>query len=125
MIYKLLADGVFLIHLAFVLFVVFGGIAVWRMPQLAWLHLPAVVWGALIEFGGWICPLTPWEQSLRLLAGQQGYSGGFVEHYLVPILYPAALTRDIQIVLGVLVLLINGFAYVFIVRRFRREKLRR
>lgn len=122
MIYRLLADFVFLAHLAFVLFVVLGGVAVWRTPRLAWLHLPAVAWGALIEFAGWICPLTPWEQSLRVLAGEQGYSGGFVEHYLVPILYPAALTRDIQIVLGVLVLLINGTAYVFIVRRFRRAR---
>ena len=122
MIYKLLADLVFLVHLAFVLFVVLGGIAVWRFPKLAWLHLPAVAWGALIEFAGWICPLTPWEQSLRLLAGEQGYSGGFVEHYLVPILYPAALTRDIQIVLGLLVLLINGIAYALIVRRLRRDK---
>ena len=122
MIYKLLADLVFLVHLAFVLFVVLGGIAVWRMPWLAWLHLPAVAWGALIEFAGWICPLTPWEQSLRVLAGEQGYSGGFVEHYLVPILYPAALTRNTQIVLGVLVLLINGIAYALIVRRLRRDK---
>lgn len=122
MIYKLLADVVFLLHLVFVLFVVLGGIAVWRVPMLAWLHLPAVAWGALIEFAGWICPLTPWEQSLRLLAGEQGYSGGFVEHYLVPILYPAALTRDIQIVLGMLVLLVNGIAYALIVRRLRRDK---
>ena len=122
MIYKLLADLVFLVHLAFVVFVVLGSIAVWRMPKLAWLHLPAVVWGALIEFAGWICPLTPWEQSLRSLAGEQGYSGGFVEHYLVPILYPASLTRDTQIALGVIVLLINGAAYALIVRRFRRQR---
>ena len=120
MIYKLLADLLFLVHLLFVLFVVFGGIAVWRKPKLAWLHLPAVAWGALIEFAGWICPLTPWEQSLRLLAGERGYSGGFVEHYLLPVLYPAGLTRDIQIVLGLLVLLINGFAYFVILRRLRQ-----
>ena len=121
MIYRLLADLVFLVHLAFVVFVVLGSIAVWRVPKLAWLHLPAAAWGALIEFAGWICPLTPWEQSLRSLAGEQGYSGGFVEHYLVPILYPASLTRDIQIALGLIVLLINGAAYALIVRRFRRE----
>lgn len=125
MIYRLLADLVFIVHLAFVLFVVLGGIAVWRLPKLSWLHLPAVAWGALIEFAGWICPLTPWEQSLRTLAGEQGYSGGFVEHYLVPILYPAALTRDIQIALGVLVLVINGVAYALIVRRLRDDKARR
>ena len=119
MIYKLLADFVFIVHLLFVLFVVLGGIVVWRYPKMAWLHIPAAAWGALIEFGGWICPLTPWEQSLRRLAGEEGYSGGFVEHYLVPILYPAGLTRDIQIGLGILVLVINVTAYALIYRRFR------
>lgn len=123
MIYRLLADLVFLAHLAFVLFVVLGGIAVWWKPRLAWLHLPAVAWGALIEFAGWICPLTPWEQSLRRLAGENGYSGGFVEHYLFPLLYPEGLTRDVQIVLGMLVLAINGFAYALILRRRNRSKL--
>ena len=117
MIYKLLADLVFIAHLAFVVFVVLGGIAVWRKPKIAWLHLPAVAWGALIEFAGWICPLTPWEQSLRRLAGEKGYSGGFVEHYLMPILYPEGLTREVQIVLGVLVLAINVAAYALIFRR--------
>ena len=119
MIYRLLADLVFLAHLAFVLFVVLGGIAVWWRPRLAWLHVPAFVWGALIEFAGWICPLTPWEQSLRRLAGEQGYAGGFLEHYLFPVLYPQGLTRDVQIVLGMLVLLINAIAYALILRRGR------
>lgn len=117
MIYRLLADFVFLAHLAFVLFVALGGAAVWWKPTLAWLHVPAVAWGALIEFAGWICPLTPWEQSLRLLAGERGYAGGFVEHYLFPLLYPAGLTRNVQIVLGVLVLAINAVAYAFILKR--------
>ena len=117
MIYKLLADLVFLAHLAFVLFVVLGGIAVWWVPKLAWLHLPAVAWGALIEFEGWICPLTPWEQSLRQLAGDRGYAGGFIEHYLLPLLYPQGLTRDVQIVLGVAVLVVNVIAYALILRR--------
>ncbi len=124
MIYKLLADIVFLVHLGFVLFVIFGAIAVWRIPKLAWLHIPAVAWGALIEFAGWICPLTPWENSLRQLAGEQGYAGGFVEYYLVPIVYPAGLTREIQIVLGVLVLLINGIAYAAVVYRLRQRAAR-
>ena len=124
MIYKLLADFVSLAHLMFVLFVVFGGIAVWWAPKLAWLHLPALAWGALIEFAGWICPLTPWEQSLRRLAGDQGYSGGFVEHYLLPFLYPEGLTRDIQIMLGVFVLTINAAAYVLILLR-RQDMLPR
>ena len=121
MIYRLLADLVFLAHLAFVLFVVLGGLAVWWKPRLAWLPLPAVAWGALIEFAGWICPLTPWEQSLRRLAGEQGYSGGFVEHYLFPVLYPEGLTRNVQVALGVLVLLINAVAYALILRRGRRR----
>jgi hypothetical protein len=123
MIYRLLADLVFLAHLAFVLFVVLGGIAVWWKLRLAWLHLPAAAWGVLIEFAGWICPLTPWEQSLRRLAGEQGYSGGFVEHYLFPLLYPEGLTRDVQIALGVVVLAINGVAYALILRRHSRSKL--
>ena len=119
MLYKLAADFVFLIHLAFVGFVVLGGFAVWKFPRLAWLHLPAVAWGAAIEFMGWICPLTPWEQSLRRLAGENGYSGGFVEHYLVPLLYPEQLTRADQVLLGVLVLALNVTAYALILRRHR------
>ncbi len=122
MTYKLLADFVFIIHLAFVVFVVLGGLAVLKVPKLAWLHLPAVAWGALIEFAGWICPLTPWEQSLRRLAGEEGYSGGFVEYYLLPILYPEGLTREIQIVLGVVVLVFNAIAYAFVIRHHRREQ---
>lgn len=122
MTYKIFADIVFLVHLAFVSFVVVGGVLVWRIPKLAWLHLPAVVWGALIEFAGWICPLTPWEQNLRRLAGERGYSGGFVENYLLPILYPAGLTRDVQIVLGSLVLVINGLVYALIVRRVTKDR---
>lgn len=118
MIYRLLADFVFLVHLAFVVFVVLGGITVWLRPKLAWLHVPAVAWGVLIEFAGWICPLTPWEQSLRQLAGERGYSGGFVEHYLFPVLYPEGLTRDVQIALGLVVLAVNVIAYSFMVRRW-------
>ena len=123
MIYRLLADLVFLAHLAFVVFVVVGSIAVLWKPKLAWLHVPAFAWGALIEFAGWICPLTPWEQSLRRLAGEKGYSGGFVEHYLFPLLYPDGLTRDVQIVLGVLVLAINAAAYGFILWRLRSVRV--
>lgn len=124
MTYKLLADFVLLVHLAFVLFVVLGGIAVWRAPKLAWLHLPAAAWGALIEFKGWICPLTPWEQSLRRLAGEEGYSGGFVEHYLLPLIYPEGLTRDDQILLGLLVLAINIIFYALIFRLKTRNSPR-
>lgn len=122
MTYHLLANVVFLVHLAFVLFVVFGGLLVWRWPKLMWLHIPAVAWGALIEFAGWICPLTPLEQSLRRLAGENGFSGGFIEHYLVPIVYPAGLTREIQIGLGIAVLVLNVAIYAALWRRRRGQQ---
>ena len=114
---RLLADLVLLLHLAFVLFVVFGGLLVLRRRRIAWLHVPAFVWGAAIEFGGWICPLTPLENRLREQSGAGGYAGGFVERYLVPILYPGELTREIQIALGLAVLLINLAIYGFLLRR--------
>ena len=119
---QLLADLVVLLHLAFVLFVVFGGLLVLRRRRIAWLHVPAFVWGAAIEFGGWICPLTPLENRLREMSGAGGYSGGFVERYLVPVLYPGELTREIQIALGIAVLLINLAIYGFLLRRRRLTK---
>ncbi len=114
---RLLADLVVLLHLAYVLFVVLGGLLVLRWRRIAWLHVPAFVWAAVIEFGGWICPLTPLENWLREKSGAGGYAGGFVERYLVPILYPEELTREIQIVLGIAVLLINLSIYGFLLRR--------
>jgi len=120
LIYRALADLVLVVHLAFVLFVVLGGLLVLRWPRLAWLHVPAAVWGVLIEYTGWICPLTPLENSLRERGGGAGYSGGFIEHYIQPVLYPAGLTRGTQIVLGSLALLVNLTAYgVVIARRSR------
>ena len=88
-----------------------------RRPRLALLHLPAAVWGALIEFSGWICPLTPLEKSLRAAAGQAGYEGGFIEHYLLPVLYPAGLTRGVQLVLGFLVIALNVGVYAVLLWR--------
>ncbi|HCU13257.1 MAG TPA: DUF2784 domain-containing protein [Gemmatimonadetes bacterium] len=117
MIYRALADLVLVVHLAFVLFVVLGGLLVLRWPRLAWLHVPAAVWGVLIEYTGWICPLTPLENSLRERGGGAGYSGGFIEHYIQPVLYPAGLTRGTQIVLGSLALLVNLTAYGVVVAR--------
>lgn len=111
MLYSLLADFVVVVHLAFVVFVVLGGLLVLRRGWVAWLHVPAAVWGALIELFGWICPLTPLEQWLRRRAGEAGYQGGFVEHYLLPILYPGELTREIQVMLGVAVLVLNLAVY--------------
>lgn len=116
-----LADLVVGIHFLFVLFVVLGGLLVLRWPRLAFLHIPAAVWGSWIEFSGGICPLTPLENSLRARAGQAGYSGGFIEHYLIPVLYPSELTREIQLLLGAVVIAINLaiYLYLFLPRRQR------
>jgi len=114
---SLAADLVASLHFAFVVFVVLGGLLVLRWPRLAWLHLPAVAWGASIELLGWICPLTPLENRLRHEAGLAGYEGGFVEHYLLPLLYPASLSRSVQVILGLSVLLINAVLYGSILRR--------
>ena len=121
--YRFLADAVVVIHFCFVLFVVLGGLLVLRWRRVMWLHLPCAAWGALIEFGGWICPLTPLENHLRALGRQAGYAGGFVEHYIVAIMYPAGLTRWMQLVLGFLVLAVNGFVY-WRVLRGRRQPTR-
>ena len=117
MIYRALADLVLVVHLTFVLFVVLGGLLVLRWPRAAWLHIPAAVWGVLIEYTGWICPLTPLENSFRARGGEAGYTGGFIEHYIQPVLYLAGLTRGTQIVLGSLVLLLNLSAYGIILTR--------
>jgi hypothetical protein len=117
MIYGLLADGLVILHLAFVLFVLGGGLLVLWRPVLRWVHLPAAAWGALVEFTGWICPLTPWEQTLRHRAGQGGYPGGFVEQYVLPVLYPAELTPGVQMALGLLVIAVNAGLYALVWRR--------
>jgi Protein of Unknown function (DUF2784) len=121
LIYRALADLVLVVHLAFVLFVVLGGLLVLRWPRLAWLHVPAAIWGVLIEYTGWICPLTPLENSLRMRGGEAGYTGGFIQHYIQPILYPAGLTRSTQIVLGSIALILNIAAYVIVISRMRRR----
>ncbi|MDZ4675625.1 MAG: DUF2784 domain-containing protein [Gemmatimonadota bacterium] len=119
MIYRALADLVLLVHLAFLLFVVLGGLLALRWRWAPWLHLPAVVWGVYTEFAGVICPLTPLENHLRRLGGEAGYAGGFIEHYLTGTLYPAGLTRELQWGLGVLALLVNLLVYGWILRRRR------
>lgn len=108
---RLLADSIFLIHLAFILFVVLGGALLIRWPRLIWLHIPAVLWGIGIEISGKVCPLTPWENHFRQLAGEAGYAGGFVEHYLLPIVYPRGLTPTVQYVLAGIVLVVNAYFY--------------
>jgi hypothetical protein len=115
------ADAVLLFHLAFVAFVVLGGLLVLRWPKLAWAHIPAAAWGAWIEFTGWICPLTPLEVDLRRAAGDAGYSGDFISHYIVALLYPEVLTRATQLALGAVVIALNAAIYVVLARRLRRS----
>jgi hypothetical protein len=117
LIYRALADLVLVVHLAFVVFVVLGGLLVLRWPRLAWLHVPAAIWGVLIEYTGWICPLTPLENSFRTQGGEAGYSGGFIQHYIQPLLYPAGLTRTTQIVLGSIALILNLTVYAIVTVR--------
>jgi hypothetical protein len=121
LIYRVLADLTLVVHLAFVLFVVLGGLLVLRWPWVAWVQIPAAVWGALIEYAGWICPLTPLENSLRMRGGGAGYRGGFIEHYVLPTLYPSGLTRTVQLVLGSLVLILNLAAYGIVLSRTRNR----
>jgi hypothetical protein len=121
LIYRALADLILALHLVFVLFVVLGGLLVLRWPRIAWLHIPAAIWGVLIEYTGWICPLTPLENALRTRGGEAGYNGGFIEHYIQP-LYPAGLTRSTQVVLGTLVLVLNLTAYGIALSRMRRRE---
>ena len=114
---NLAADALVVLHLAFVAFVVLGGLLVLRWRWIAWIHVPAALWGAWIEFAGWICPLTPLENRLREAAGQQGYATSFVEHYLMPVLYPATLTRELQWLLGAIVVGVNAVVYLVAWRR--------
>lgn len=117
MVFRLLADVTVVFHLAFVGFVLLGGLLVLRRPWVAWLHVPAVLWGAWIEFAGWLCPLTPLENSLRTQSGATAYDSSFIEHYLIPLLYPASLSRELQWVLGSIVLVVNAVIYLGVLRR--------
>ncbi len=118
MIYRLLADVLVVVHALFVVFVVLGWLPVLRWPRVAWLHLPAAAWGALIEFAGWYCPLTPLEKWFRVRGGLDAYEGGFIQHYMLPVLYPPGLTREVQIVLGLIVVAINLAVYARLWRRW-------
>ena len=124
MVYQRLADLVVVLHLLFVLYVVMGGLLVLRRPVLAWIHIPAALWGIGIEWLGGVCPLTPLENHLRRLGGEAGYEGGFVEHYVTQLLYPSGLTRGLQIGLGVLVLVVNVAVYAVVIRHRRSRKPR-
>lgn len=117
MIYLLLADAVVVLHFAFILFVGLGALSAYRWPKMAWAHIPCALWGAWIEITGGICPLTPLEGRFRRMGGEAGYAGGFIDHYLVPIIYPSGLTRAHQSLLGSLVVAINLGAYGFLLWR--------
>jgi hypothetical protein len=119
--YSLLADLVVVAHLTFILFVVAGGLLALRWKRAAWIHLPAAAWGVLIEAAGWICPLTPLENRLRLKAGELGYETSFVEHHIVPLVYPEELTRNVQFVLAGLVFVVNALVYAVVLRERRRK----
>lgn len=119
MMYAWLADLVIGVHFLFIVFAVAGGALALRWRWMPWLHLPSLAWGATVEFTGWICPLTPLENVLRRAAGASTYTQGFVEHYLVPLIYPAGLTREWQWVLGGLLLVINAAVYALVWRRRR------
>lgn len=121
MLYKALADCVLIIHFTFILFVVSGGLFVLKWRRLAVVHIPCAVWGALIEFTGWICPLTRLEVELREAAGAAGYRGGFIDHYLLSIIYPYGLTRQEQVLLGLIVITINLGLYVLVALRGHRS----
>ena len=121
MTHRLLADATVAFHFLFIAFVVLGGLAVMRMPRVAWLHLPAVAWVVWLELTGAICPLTPLENAFRQQAGQAGYAGGFIDHYLMAVIYPAGLTPQIQTMLGIAVLVVNATVYAIAWRRWRKR----
>jgi hypothetical protein len=117
-----LADAVLLVHLLFIVFAIGGGLLALRWRWMPWLHLPALAWGVTVEFTGRICPLTPLENTLRRAGGAAGYAESFIERYLLPLIYPGALTRELQLVLGGALLLINVVVYALVWRRRHRRK---
>lgn len=120
--FRLAADILLSVHLLFVIFVIFGGFLVFRWPKTILFHLPAVLWGVLIELTGGVCPLTPLEQQWRRMAGDAGYGGGFVDHYLIPVIYPHWLDRPTQLTLGLLVVIVNLAVYGWLAWRCRRTR---
>ena len=119
MAYQLLADLVVVLHFTFIIFGLLGGLLVLWRKWIVTIHLPAAMWGSLIVIQGWVCPLTPLENYLRMEAGSEGYSGGFIAHYITPIIYPEGLTRDLQVNLGFIALGINIAIYIYVIYRRR------
>lgn len=123
--YRMAADGVVVLHLCFILFVFLGGLTLFWRPWMVWVHVPAAVWGGIVELTGAPCPLTPLENHLRRAGNAEAYSGGFVDHYIMPIVYPPGLTRETQVVLGVLILVLNfGIYYKFLARKKKAKESR-
>jgi len=122
MLYSIAADVLLVVHLAFIVFVMLGGLLLLKWTWMGYLHLPAVAWATLLELYGWICPLTPLEQHFRMLSGETGYSGGFVQHYLLPIIYPAGLTREVQTLIAISVISVNLVIYTVIYVKYRRGR---
>jgi len=119
--YHILAELIVVIHFAFIIFSLFGGLLVIWQKWVAYIHIPAATWGSLIALQGWICPLTPLENYLRMQGGSAGYSGGFIAHYIAPIIYPEGLTRDLQVNLGIIALGTNIVIYIYVVYRRSRK----
>jgi hypothetical protein len=120
---RLAADLILALHLGFILFVIFGGLLLLRYPRVMYLHVPAAVWGAFVEISGRICPLTTWENDLRRSAGESGYAESFIEHYLVPIIYPAGLTRGVQLAIAGVVILTNIVIYGWLLYRWKKSRV--
>lgn len=120
--YRATADVIVVLHIGFVLFVVLGGLLAFRWRRVRWVHAPVAIWGVATELGGWICPLTPLENHLRQLGGASGYEEDFVEHYLLPLLYPVALTRGWQVAFGCFALAVNAWIYYALMLSRRRSK---
>lgn len=121
MLYKFLADIVLILHLFFILFVLFGAILAFKFPKIVWFHLPIATYGALITFYRWICPLTPLENYFRALAGEQGYEGGFIAHYILPVIYPSGVTTGLTITMGLTVIIWNGIIYGLLIYRNKKQ----
>ncbi len=124
MLSRIAADLVLAVHLGFIVFVILGGLLLLRFPKIMYLHIPAAVWGAVVEISGRICPLTTWENDLRQSAGESGYAESFVEHYLVPIIYPAGLTRNVQLTLAGIVVFANIVIYGWLLYRCNKSRAR-
>lgn len=121
MLYRFLADSVVVVHMVFVIYAIFGGLLVLRWKYTIYLHVPALLWGVVVEAKGWICPLTPLENRLRWQAGESGYSGGFVENYILPVLYPENLSRPDQVMLALSLVTVNVIIYAYVGRAFKKR----